>query len=221
MSPGASPYRAARSRSMSMRTVGWPSERNTPRSAMPGTVAITSLILFAVLSSVSRSPPNNFTEFSPFTPDAASSTLSSMYCEKLKSTPGNASFRRSVMSSVSFSLSTPRRPRVERLQRDEKLGVEKAGRVGPVIRPAVLRYDRDDLGITAEDRTRFDSRSVRRLPGRSRSAWWRGSTYCLPPASAGTPARESAARDRQAPAAGRQRTQGQMRLAKAKRTVGS
>ena len=74
---------------------------------MPGTVAMTSLILFAVLSSVSRSPPNSLTEFSPFTPDAASSTLSSMYCEKLKSTPGNSSLSCFVICSVSRSLSTP------------------------------------------------------------------------------------------------------------------
>ena len=107
MSPGASPYRAAFARSTSMRTVGWPNEENTPRSAMPGTVAITSLILFAVFSSVSRSPPNSFTEFSPFTPEAASSTLSSMYWEKLKSTPGKSSCNLLVISSVSLSLSTP------------------------------------------------------------------------------------------------------------------
>src|SRR5208283_1308927 len=61
----------------------------------------------AVFSKVSRSLPNTLTEFSPLTPDAASSTLSWMYCEKLNSTPGNCCPSASVMSCVSLSLSTP------------------------------------------------------------------------------------------------------------------
>ena len=74
---------------------------------MPGILLITSAILLAVASSTLRSPPYSLTEFSPFTPDAASSTLSSMYWEKLKSTPGKAATSRLVMSATSFSLSTP------------------------------------------------------------------------------------------------------------------
>ncbi len=35
------------------------------------------------------SSPNSLMEFSPFTPDIASSTLSSMFCEKPNVTPGN------------------------------------------------------------------------------------------------------------------------------------
>ena len=93
---------------MSIWTVGWPSEFNTARSAIPGTVLMTSLILAAVCSSVARSLPNSLTEFSPFTPDAASSTLSSMYCEKLNSTPGNWALSAALTCCVSFSLSTPR-----------------------------------------------------------------------------------------------------------------
>jgi len=87
--------------------VGWPSELSTARSAMPGTLAITALILAAVSSSVCRSLPNSLTEFSPLTPEAASSTLSSMFWEKLNSTPGNLFDKAVFRSSVSFSLSTP------------------------------------------------------------------------------------------------------------------
>ena len=113
---------------------------------MPGTVAITSLILFAVFSSVSRSPPNSLTEFSPFTPEAASSTLSSMYCEKLKSTPGNSSCSLLVIVIGQLVLVHAGGPRVERLQRHEEFGVEEAGGVGAVVRPAVLRHHGDDFG---------------------------------------------------------------------------
>ena len=74
---------------------------------MPGTVAMAFLMSSATLSSVSRSLPKTLTEFSPFTPEAASSTLSWMYCEKLNSTPGKAFSRASFISVVSFSLSTP------------------------------------------------------------------------------------------------------------------
>jgi len=38
----------------------------------------------------------------------ASSTLSEMYCEKLKTTPGNAAVSSLLISSVSFSLVSPR-----------------------------------------------------------------------------------------------------------------
>src|SRR5882724_10167284 len=75
---------------MSMRMVGWPSEAETARSVMPGTVAMAFLISSATLASVSRSLPDTLTEFSPFTPEAASCTLSWMYCEKVNSMPGEA-----------------------------------------------------------------------------------------------------------------------------------
>ena len=121
-------------------TVGWPSDASTARSVMPGTVAITFLILSAVFSSVSRSLPNSLTEFSPFTPEAASSTLSSMYCEKLNSTPGNAAA--SCRSSArSASPCRRRAARCRTVQRHEELGVEEAGRVGAVVGTAVLRDD--------------------------------------------------------------------------------
>ena len=90
-----------------MRTVGWPSELNTPRSATPGTLLIVDWIWAAVFSSVSRSGPNSLTEFDPFTPEAASSTLSWMYCEKLNSTPGKRASSALLICSVSFSLVTP------------------------------------------------------------------------------------------------------------------
>ncbi len=90
-----------------MRTVGCPSELNTARSTTPGTVAITALIFSAVFSSTARSLPYSLTEFSPLTPEAASSTLSSMFCEKLNSTPGKRFRNSSLIWRVSLGLSTP------------------------------------------------------------------------------------------------------------------
>ena len=67
------------------------------------------LISLATLARVSRSLPKTLTEFSPFTPDAASWTLSWMYCEKVNSTPGKAFCSASFISAISFSLSMPLR----------------------------------------------------------------------------------------------------------------
>src|SRR5262249_1264104 len=47
------------------------------------------------------------TLFSPLTPETASSTLSEMYCEKLKFTPGSAAANSSATSSVSFAFVNP------------------------------------------------------------------------------------------------------------------
>ena len=113
---------------------------------------MTALILSAVFSSTSRSLPNSLTEFSPLTPEAASSTLSSMYCEKLKSTPGNWSARSlGQLRRVSFSLSMPAGQSSKGFERHEELGVEKAGGVGAVVGPAVLRDHRLDFGIALDD----------------------------------------------------------------------
>ena len=94
---------------MSMRMVGWPSEAETARSVTPGTVASTALISLPSFDSVSRSLPEILTEFSPFTPEAASWTLSWMYCEKVNSTPGNAFSRALLISAIRASLSRPLR----------------------------------------------------------------------------------------------------------------
>ncbi len=135
---------------MSMRTVGWPSERSTAKSVMPGIAAITSFILLAVRSSTLRSPPYSLTEFSPFTPDAASSTLSSIYWEKLKSTPGNRSVSFARHVGDQRFLVHAGGPGVERLERHEELGVEEAGGVRAVIRAAVLGDDGDRLRIALD-----------------------------------------------------------------------
>src|SRR5204862_4231603 len=65
----------------------------------------TCLILLAFSVSERRSLPYSLVEFSPFTPDTASDTLSCRYCEKLNSTPGNFSCScvRSCAVSSSFS----------------------------------------------------------------------------------------------------------------------
>ena len=47
------------------------------------------------------------TELAPLTPEIASSMLSWMYCEKLKSTPGNSFLNSAWICSVSFSLVMP------------------------------------------------------------------------------------------------------------------
>src|SRR5229473_3230811 len=85
--------------------VGWPSEVNTARSVIPCTVDSTDLILLAVSLSACRSLPYNLIEFSPFTPETASETLSCKYCEKLNSTPGNLSCSCPSNCAVSSSLS--------------------------------------------------------------------------------------------------------------------
>ena len=91
------------------------------------------------------------TELAPLTPDSPSSTLSWMYCEKLKSMPTN-SLANSLLQLVDqLFLGQARRPLVERLQRHEEFGVEEARRVAAVVRPAVLRNDRDDLGMAQQD----------------------------------------------------------------------
>ncbi len=62
----------------------------------------------ATFSFLSMSWLNTLTEFSPLTPLIASSTLSEMYCEKLKTTPGNARDSSPLICSVSFSFVIPR-----------------------------------------------------------------------------------------------------------------
>jgi hypothetical protein len=75
-----------------------------PRSATPLTFAISAITWVASDSSTSRFGPMILTELAPFTPDNASSTLSWIYCEKLKPIPGNSSANSFCNSSVSFSL---------------------------------------------------------------------------------------------------------------------
>ena len=76
MSSTERPKRAAFARSMRIETVGWPSERNTARSATPGTVARIRRISSALRARISSSGPKTLMAFAPFTPEAASWTLS-------------------------------------------------------------------------------------------------------------------------------------------------
>src|SRR5271163_1409420 len=112
---------------------------------MPGTLRSTCSIFPAVRWSIARSLPNSLTAFSPFTPDAASSTLSSMYWEKLKSTPGKLASSAWLICVTSFALSTPAGPSLAIFQRRQELGLEEAGRISAVIGPAMLRDDRLNL----------------------------------------------------------------------------
>ena len=135
---------------MSIWMVGWPSEVNTARSVTPCTVASTDLILLAVSVSACRSLPYSLIEFSPFTPDTASATLSCRYCEKLNSTPGNLSCSCASNSRGQLVLVVGAGPFAGRLQRREEFGVEQAGGVGAVVGAAVLRHHRFDLGTGAD-----------------------------------------------------------------------
>ncbi len=66
-----------------MRMLGWPIERNSPRSSTPRTLLIVPTMVSANASLAFTSGPATLTLFSPFTPESASSTLSEMYWEKL------------------------------------------------------------------------------------------------------------------------------------------
>ena len=61
-----------------------------PRSATPRTWFIWSRTCSASLVKTSRLGPTILTELTPLTPEIPSSMLSSMYWEKLKTTPGNS-----------------------------------------------------------------------------------------------------------------------------------
>ncbi len=84
------------------------------------------------------------------TPESASSTLSRMSCEKLKSMPGKARNFAASSSSI-FSPGHPRPPLLHRPQRDVELEVEEAGDVGAVVGPADVRHDAPDLGDRGDD----------------------------------------------------------------------
>src|SRR5262249_10058086 len=145
ISPGVSPYRPARARSISICTVGWPSEVNTARSVIPRTPASTFLIWFAVFVRASRSSPNSLIEFSPFTPDTASETLSCRYCEEFV-----LEFRQHFVGQLflGHALGPGRR----RFQGSKKLGIEKPGGVGAIVRTSMLRDHAFHFGEIANDR---------------------------------------------------------------------
>ena len=90
-----------------------------------------SLILPAVSLSLSKSSPKSLSEFSPFTPDIASSTLSWMFCEKPKSTPG---YLEQLLRICWMSRPWRRRgPLVWRFQLNEELGIVEGDDVGAII----------------------------------------------------------------------------------------
>src|SRR5467141_4208371 len=95
-------------RSGTMRTSGCPNEWKSPRSSTPWILERIARISPAFDSFTRRLGPTTLMVFSPFTPDMASSTLSAMYCEKLKETPGNASASSRDSSLVIESFVTPR-----------------------------------------------------------------------------------------------------------------
>ena len=74
---------------------------------MPWTCAICAMAALASFSKVARSGPMILAELAPLTPDSPSSTLSWMYCEKLKSMPTNFLLNSSCSSLISLSLVKP------------------------------------------------------------------------------------------------------------------
>ena len=94
-----------------------------------------------------------FTEFSPFTPESDSITLSRIFCEKLQSTPINVRSSSRLIASISSGLlrrrdmPRRRRPLRLRLERHEILRVVEARRVGAVVGAADLHDDRLHLGV--------------------------------------------------------------------------
>ena len=74
-----------------------------------------------------------------------------MYCEKLKPMPANSALNSRLQILDQVVLVVTGGPFVERLQRHEEFRVEEARRVAAVVRPAMLRDDRDDLGVAQQD----------------------------------------------------------------------
>ena len=123
---------------------------------MPGTLCITSRIFPAVVASTFRSLPNSLTEFSPLTPEAASSTLSSMYCEKLKSTPGNLFASVAVSCWREFLLVDAGRPGTGGASTKE-FCIEEARRIRTVVGPTHAAGDHGlDFREAADDRDASD-----------------------------------------------------------------
>src|SRR5262249_51099165 len=56
-------------------------------------------------------------------------------------------------------------PGVKRLQGHEEFGIEEAGRIGSVVRPAVLGHDGYDLGVALDDPPHSVDVAVRLLEG--------------------------------------------------------
>ena len=114
---------------------------------MPGTVAITSLILSAVLLQHLQIVAEQLDRVLAL---HAGRRLLDVVLDVLGEVEVDAGeCRLQLVGHVvgQLLLVDAGRPGVEWLQRHEELGVEEAGRVGAVIRPAVLRDDGDHLGI--------------------------------------------------------------------------
>ena len=91
------------------------------------------------------------TELAPLTPDRPSSTLSWMYCEKLKPMPDEFVGELLLQFLDQLFLGHVRAATVERLERHEELGIEEAGGVAAVVRAAVLRDDGDHFRVPQQD----------------------------------------------------------------------
>mmetsp|Transcript_5519 Transcript_5519/g.13316 ORF Transcript_5519/g.13316 Transcript_5519/m.13316 type:complete len:204 (-) Transcript_5519:6144-6755(-) len=90
-----------------MLRLGWPRTLKMPRSPTPWTCPISDIARAATFSRMPRSGPMILTELAPLTPESPSSTLSWMYCEKLKTTPGNSRVSSPCSSFTSCSLVRP------------------------------------------------------------------------------------------------------------------
>ena len=130
---------------MSICTVGWPSEVNTARSVTPRTEASTDLILAAVSVDDLEVVAEQLDRVLAL---HAGHRLGDVVLQILREVEFDArKFRlqlRQHLVGQTFLVDL-RRHSLSRLERREELGVEEAGGVGAVVRPAVLRDDRFHL----------------------------------------------------------------------------
>ena len=139
MSPGASPSREARSRSTSIRMVGWPSGLKTARSVMPGT----RLQHLADLVGRCREHVEVVAEELDrvLALDAGGRLLDVVLDVLREVEVDTRKLLRKGRGQLlrEFFLVDPGRPAVGGLEGYEEFRIEESGRIGAVIGPAMLR----------------------------------------------------------------------------------
>ena len=138
----------------------------TPIFSIPRTVSSLPFTALAKTSSLSRSGPMILTELSPLMPESASMTLSRMFCEKLKSTPGTIASSSAFMSFTSSGLVRAHRsvqptppacifnvfgPLLLGTYGNEQLDVVEPGGVCAIVRTADLHDGRFHFVVGGQD----------------------------------------------------------------------
>src|SRR5207247_507827 len=155
ISPGASPYRAAFARSMSIWTVGWPSDVKTRQI---GDSLYGGQHRFNVgggvgerLEIVAKQLDRVFTLNSRY----GLRNVILKVLREIEFNPGELILQFRQQSTRQFFLVMGIGPFVDRLQRRKEFRIEKPGSVGAVIRSAMLRYHRFHLGKAADHLAHF------------------------------------------------------------------